>query len=196
VEKIQKIGETPENRAYKSKPKDRKGKIAWLKQEFKIEETPWLKKNSGAMEQTINLLLEFYDVFSFEDKLSHTDVLEHNIRTEDVLPIRMKGRPIDLVLQDNLRKRCGTTAITLELRLLRVPKKNDKIRCVDYRRLDDITVKISFPLRNIEGNLVSLAHSCVFSALDGAEAYFAVPIKEEDRQKTAFSTPFGLYQWR
>ena len=136
MEKIQKIGETPENRAYKSKPKDRKGKIAWLKQEFKLEEAPWLKKNSGAMEQTVNLLLEFYDI-CLEDELSHTDVLEHNIKTEDIPPIRTKGRPINLVLQDDLRKQLSNwleQGVVEPLQspwsfaLLPVPKKNGKIR--------------------------------------------------------------------
>ena len=81
--------------------------------------------------------------------------------------------------------------------LVPVPKKNSKeIRwAVDYRRLNAVTKKDAFPLPNIADNLSRLSGSRVFSALDGAGAFHAVPVRRADREKTAFSSPFGQYQF-
>ena len=76
-----------------------------------------------------------------------------------------------------------------------VPKKNGKeIRwAVDYRRLNAVTKKDAFPLPNIADNLTCLCSSRIFLALDGAGAFHAVPIRQADREKTTFYSPFGQY---
>ena len=81
--------------------------------------------------------------------------------------------------------------------LVPVPKKNSKeVRwAVDYRKLNAVTKKDAFPLPNIADNLSRLSGSRVFSALDGAGAFHAVPVRRSDREKTAFSSPFGQYQF-
>ena len=66
---------------------------------------------------------------------------------------------------------------------------------MDYRRLNAVTKKDDFPLPNIADNLSHLAGSCVFSALDGAGAFHAIPVRRADQEKTAFSSPFGQYQF-
>jgi hypothetical protein len=81
--------------------------------------------------------------------------------------------------------------------LVAVPKKGGKTRwCVDYRKLNDITMKDSFPLPSIGDNLARLARSQIFTGIDGAGAFHVVAIDERDKEKTAFSTPFGLYQFK
>ena len=50
-------------------------------------------------------------------------------------------------------------------------------------------------LPNIADDLSRLSDSRVFSALDGAGAFYAVPVRQADREKTAFSSPFGQYQF-
>ena len=66
---------------------------------------------------------------------------------------------------------------------------------MDYRRLNAVTKKDAFPLPNIADNLSRLSGSRIFSALDGAGAFHAVPVRRADREKTAFSSPFGQYQF-
>ena len=51
------------------------------------------------------------------------------------------------------------------------------------------------PFPNIADNLSRLAGSRVFYSLDGAGAFHAVPVRRADREKTAFSSPFGQYQF-
>ena len=76
-----------------------------------------------------------------------------------------------------------------------VPKKDGSQRfCIDYRNLNKNTVKDTFPLPNVE-DMISKMRGCkYFTQLDLASGYWCVPIREEDRKKTAFSTGRGKYE--
>lgn len=67
--------------------------------------------------------------------------------------------------------------------------------CVDYRLLNAKTRKDAFPLSRIEESLDALAGDQWFSTLDLASGYNQVPVSEQDKPKTAFYTPFGLFEW-
>lgn len=67
--------------------------------------------------------------------------------------------------------------------------------CVDYRKLNAITHKDSFPLPRIEESLTSLTKCEWYSTLDLASGYWQVEVAPEDQEKTAFTTPFGLYHF-
>jgi hypothetical protein len=62
--------------------------------------------------------------------------------------------------------------------------------------MGSITLKDTFPLPNIEDNLVRLSRSRVFSGIDGCGAYHVVEVAKQDRPKTAFATPWGSYQFK
>ena len=77
-----------------------------------------------------------------------------------------------------------------------VRKKDRSIRlCVDYRRLNNKTVKDAYPLPRIQETFDSLVGSKFFSTMDLASGYHQIAMAPEDRQKTAFATPFGLYEY-
>ena len=77
-----------------------------------------------------------------------------------------------------------------------VRKKTNEIRiCVDYRRLSDITIKDTYPIPRIDELVADLGGAERFTTLDLAEGYYQVPIAEEDKFKTAFTTEFGLYEF-
>lgn len=67
--------------------------------------------------------------------------------------------------------------------------------CVDYRKLNDITVKDSFPLPRIDDIFDQLSQSTYFTKLDFKNGYFEIPLASEDRPKTAFSTRDNHYQF-
>lgn len=67
--------------------------------------------------------------------------------------------------------------------------------CVDYRRLNAVTHKDFFPLPCIEESLTSLTRAHWYSTLDLASGYWQVEVAPADQEKTAFTTPFGLYQF-
>ena len=178
----------------------------WLLEAFKLEDSPWLKDDSKLLEATQQLILKYHSIFSRDDEYGTTKLVEHAIHTDDVPPIKCKGRPLNPLQQEDLKKQLQKwldqkviepSNSPWSFGLIAVPKKNGKTRwCLDFRPLNAITKKDSFPLPNMEDNLARMAKSRVFSALDGTGAYHVVPIRKQDREKTAFSTPFGLFQFR
>lgn len=70
--------------------------------------------------------------------------------------------------------------------------------CVDYRRLNSVTKKDSYPLPRIDDVVDALGSGTarVFSTLDVASGYWHIPIADEDKEKTAFTTNSGTYQFR
>eukprot|EP00918_Siedleckia_nematoides_P099559 GHVU01217738.1.p1 GENE.GHVU01217738.1~~GHVU01217738.1.p1 ORF type:complete len:127 (+),score=14.45 GHVU01217738.1:38-418(+) len=77
-----------------------------------------------------------------------------------------------------------------------VTKKNGEIRfCVDYRSLNSLTTKDSYPLPNIEDTLGALGGCKHFCTMDLASGFWQVPVVEEDYCKKAFATRDGLYEF-
>ncbi len=68
--------------------------------------------------------------------------------------------------------------------------------CIDYRALNKLTVKNKWNLPRIDDLLDQLSHAKVFSALDLAQGYHQIRIHPDDVPKTAFCTPFGLYEYK
>ena len=66
--------------------------------------------------------------------------------------------------------------------------------CIDYRSLDNVTVKDVFPLPLVDDCLNTIAANVWFFKLDANSAYLQIKIKPEDRHKTAFDTRYGLYE--
>ena len=77
-----------------------------------------------------------------------------------------------------------------------VMKKDGGTRiCVDYRKLNDATVKDAYPLPRIDDTLDMLACKQWFSTLDLASGYWQVSLSQEARSKTVFVTHSGLFQF-
>ena len=68
--------------------------------------------------------------------------------------------------------------------------------CVDYRKLNDVTVKDAYPMPNQAQVFDALRGNTFFSSVDLASGYWQVPVAAEHRHKTAFVTPDGgLYEY-
>ena len=68
--------------------------------------------------------------------------------------------------------------------------------CIDFRKLNDVTVKDAHPLPRIDDALEALKGAKIFSTLDLKSRYWQVPIKEDYKSKTAFRTSSGqLYEF-
>jgi len=85
--------------------------------------------------------------------------------------------------------------------LLVVPKKpdiNGKVKyrvCVDFWKLNQVTVGDAFPLPNITDILDQLGKSKYYTTLDLAQGYHQVPVNPADQEKTAFSTDKDHYEF-
>src|SRR3954463_2846222 len=78
--------------------------------------------------------------------------------------------------------------------VLFVEKKDRSQRlCIDYRSLNEVTIKNKYPLPRINDLFDLLEGALVFSKIDLRSGYFQLKIREQDIPKTAFTTRYGLY---
>lgn len=148
---------------------------------------------------------EYRDIFYLPgDKLTAKDTIQHEIPLlHNTPPVHVKpyripqaqkeevDRQVKKMLEEGIVR---PSSSPYNAPIVLVPKKLDnsgtqKWRlAVDMRGLNDVTIGDSFPLQNITGILDQLRNSKFYSALDLSAGYHQVLVKEEDRQKTAFST--------
>ena len=77
-----------------------------------------------------------------------------------------------------------------------VRKKTGEIRiCVDFRNLNQPSLKDNCPLLNMEYLLQRVTGAEMMSMLDGFSRYNKVLVKEDDQLKTAFTTPWGTHKY-
>lgn len=154
---------------------------------------------------------EYKDIFYCESiPLTFTNQVKHQIRTVNEDPIYIKPyrqapaqaqeilHQVEKLLQDNvIQESHSPWSAPVHL----VPKKLDasgeiKYRMViDYRRLNEITVDDRYPLPNICDLFDKLGKSNYFTTLDLASGYHQIEITDSDREKTAFSTQNGHYEF-
>ena len=94
--------------------------------------------------------------------------------------------------QGVIQPSCGPWASPIVL----VKKKDGSYRfCVDYCKLNSITKKDAHPLPRVDDLSDALHGSCLFSTLDLRSGYWQVSVDPKDREKTAFVTPDGLWEF-
>ena len=77
-----------------------------------------------------------------------------------------------------------------------VDKKDGTQRmCVDYRSLNEVTIKNKYPLPRIDDLFDQLRGACVFSKIDLRSSYHQLKIRNTDIPKIAFTTRYGLYEY-
>ncbi|KAJ1577781.1 hypothetical protein NDA15_002834 [Ustilago hordei] len=140
------------------------------------------------------------------DKLPHHT--EHDLHLELIEggkppqgPLYLKGpkemSELRRYLDENLEKGFIRPSKSLARSpVLFVPKKDGGLRlCVDYRGLNEITVKNRAPLPLIEEQLFLLRKARIYTKLDLRAAYNLIRIAKGDEWKTAFGTQLGLYEY-
>ena len=77
-----------------------------------------------------------------------------------------------------------------------VMKPGEGLRfCIDYRRLNEISRKDSYPIPCIDETLRTIAAAKYISKVDVISAFHRIRVKDGDEWKTVFNTRFGLYEW-
>ena len=76
-------------------------------------------------------------------------------------------------------------------------KKGGRFRfCFDFRYLNGVTIKDAYPIPRIDESLFKLGDAKFFTALDLGSAFWQVPLRKQDREKTGFACELGLFQWK
>ena len=162
----------------------------------------------------IDLIYDYKEVFSLYDgDLGFCDALKHSIPTTTDKPVYLPHRQIPVQLQQEVRKcleswlkqgiiRPSKSPYASQVVIVR--KKSGKIKlCVDFRKLNAISIRDSFPLPRIEEALQAVQAAVWFTSFDLAQGYLQMAMEEADIPKTAFCAgssglfkftrmPFGL----
>ncbi|GFW33344.1 hypothetical protein TNCV_2795111 [Trichonephila clavipes] len=78
-----------------------------------------------------------------------------------------------------------------------IPKPNNQFRlCIDYRKLNEITVSDTYPLPRMDDLLQEAKHTAYIFTIDLKSGYHQVNVNPADRDKTAFVCPFGTYRFK
>ena len=156
-----------------------------------------------------SLFHEFIIILAIKiDELQPTKLLPHTIQLiENAKPIKQKGYRLSKVQIQALKQEI-TKLIKNKLiepssspwssPVVLVLKKNKKWRmCVDYRKLNNVTIKDSYALPIIDSILFSIGRKVmVFTTIDLFSGFHQIPMNKEDIPKTTFTTMFGNYQFR
>jgi hypothetical protein len=152
------------------------------------------------------LLKDYVDICAqSQTQIGRTNIIKHRIITQDAVPISqppyrcnpkhkqfLQEEVIRMEQQGLIKKSASPWASPVVI----VDKKGgDKRLCVDYRKLNAITKADVYPLPRIDDMLESFGNATWFSTLDLASGYWQVAMDTQDIEKTAFITPFGLYEF-
>ena len=142
-------------------------------------------------------------MFASGESSGRTNLVRHRINTGDAQSIRQAPRRLPLAKQEEVeklvRKMLDDGVIEesdspWSSPVVLVTKKDGSTRfCVDYRKLNDVTKKNSYPLPRIHDTLTTLSGSAWFSTLHLKSGYWQVGIHPKDKEKTAFSAGSGLH---
>jgi transposase InsO family protein len=154
----------------------------------------------------IEVLEEYRDVFASSiNEMGYTDTVQHTIDTGGHSPIRVPSRRIPNAyrkdVEDQLEWLLEKGVIRSSTSPWRAPivmvkKKSGEYRmCIDFRELNSVTQKDSFPLPRIDETLDSLAGATLFTTMDLTSGFYQVPVSPQDIPKTAFATHKGLYEF-
>ena len=141
----------------------------------------------------------------FTEAPGTTDLAQHHIKLTSDEPVRSRPYPVPYSMRESLKK---DIADMIKMRVIResdspyaspvvVVKKKDNTNrvCVDYRKLNKLTVIDPEPMPTAEHLFQKLSGDKFFTKINLSKGYWQITIPEEDIPKTAFVTPDGSYEF-
>ncbi|XP_044178256.1 uncharacterized protein LOC122960249 [Acropora millepora] len=156
--------------------------------------------------QLLSLINEYRDNFATSpEELGRTGLVTHKIDTGDQPPIRQRPYRVShqqrTIIEEHVTDMLNRGIIQPSVSpwaspVVLVKKKDNTDRfCVDFRRLNAVTRKDSYPLPRIDDALDALNGTRYFSTMDLMSGYWQVEMDPESREHTAFTTYGGLYEF-
>lgn len=159
---------------------------------------------SNEQKANLNQLFEAFSMV-FTELPGKTDCIDHKIKTTSNDPVRSKPYKIPYSMQQTVKEEVdkmlslgiiepSTSPYASPIVLVKKPDNTHRF-CVDYRKLNKITIFDAEPVPNPNSMYVKMRNSKFFTKIDLSSGYWQVPVSEEDRIKTAFICSEGLFQF-
>ena len=169
-------------------------------------------KNSSLDESQIKKLKALIDKYWYIFSKNDEDIGklpenfgEHDIVLENHKPIRQKPykipfakeKIVDSCIEKMLKMKIIEPSNSDWASPIVLVKKHDGSErfCVDYRKVNEATIKDSFPMPSVEDKLNKLSGCCIFSKLDCTSGYWQVGLTERAKRISAFICKQGLFQF-
>lgn len=167
--------------------------------EVRVSET--LSKSQK--QETKELVQRNYDVFS--ELPGRTTAIKHDIVTEPGVRVHLKPYRVPEARRQAIS---GEVKKMLDLGVIEesksdwsspivlIPKPDGSLRfCNDFRKLNEVSKFDAYPMPRVDELIERLGHARYFSTLDLTKGYWQVPLTDSAKEKTAFVTPDGLFQY-
>lgn len=154
-------------------------------------------------------LCKYKDAFAkSKDDLGRTDIVQHKINTGDAAPVKQAPRRLPLAKRAAAKEEIqrmqrqgiiepSTSPWSSQIVMVKKKDPGQWRFCLDYRLVNSLTIKDSYPLPRIDDSLNALRDSTWYTVADLQSGFFQCAIDPIDREKTAFSLPGeGLWQFR
>ena len=161
------------------------------------------KQLSSVQRAELEHLLKHFSADVIQDTPGRTTLIEHSIKTGDAQAVRLPPYRLPYAYRDTVKKEIQDmldqgliehSSSDWSAPIVLVKKKDGSIRlCVDYRRLNGVSTADAYPMPRIDELIDRLGKSHYITTIDLTRGYWQVTVTEQDRHKTAFATPFGLY---
>ena len=166
-----------------------------------------VKFGEGLDEVQLRQLNEVVEAYSpvFSDKPGTTSLIEHRVNLTSSTPVRTRPYVVPFAVRESLRKdieemldmgviRQSSSSYSSPVVVVKKPDGSNRV-CVDYRKLNKITLFDPEPMTSVSELFHKLSGSKVFSKIDLSKGYWQIPVAKEDIEKTAFVTPDGAFEF-
>ena len=153
--------------------------------------------------QLCELLLSVPEVLSTTP--GRTQLVCHKICAGNTAPIQQKPYRVPYSQGDVIKKELDHMLQAGVIRpstspwaspIVLVTKKDGSVRfCVDYKKLNQTAEFDAYPMPRVEELIDTVGPATIISTLDLAKGYWQIPMAEDSKDKIAFTTPFGLFEF-
>ena len=170
-----------------------------------IDDAKLDNKLTEEMEMEMRTVLGFSQTLYSKEPGTFIGPLQHTIPVTTQHPVRRKQYPLPFSSQEILKKEVdymesigvierSNSPYCSPVVLVGKPDGDTRV-CLDYRELNKVTIFDAEPIPDIEELFIKLAKKKFFTKVDLSKGFWQIKIRPEDRPKTAFQAPQGLYQF-
>jgi hypothetical protein len=194
-----------EERKQKKETKTSKAHLDHIFNDIDFESTCLVENEKKKLK---NMVSNYADIFSSPyNKLGRYTKIKHEIKLTTERPFQQKLRRQSPATQESIRKQVGEMlkdGIISESQspyasnVVIVKKRSGEPRfCTDFRHLNAITVKDSYPMSNPADifNTIGVKKPSIFSTLDTSSGFWQISMEDSSKKYTAFRTADGLYEY-